>query len=364
MRDIRITFFASYIMLLCLGMVMIYSSSGVYALEVMGNSAYFLLRHLMFLVIGAVGMWFVMIIDYRNLQKYARWILLAALVMLVLVLIPHIGKVSSGARRWFSAGPINFQPSEFAKVAMIIYLADFFSRKRSFIRSIRHGFTPVFLVMGLMCALIIKQPDLGNTVLVAVITMSMYFVAGGRKTVFASIIALAVPVLVVLVISAPYRMRRIVSFMNPWSDPQGAGFQLSQSQMAFGSGGFWGVGLGKSVQKLFYLPAAHTDFIFSIIGEELGFLGAVLIVILFGIFIWHGTRIIRNTRDSFGYLLCVGIMVMLSIQVVVNIGVSIGALPTKGLPLPFISYGGSALIFNMAAVGLLLNVSRIQDLGG
>ncbi len=351
-------------MLLCLGMVMIYSSSGVYALEFMGNSAHFLMRHLMFLVIGSVMMWFAMVIDYRDLQKYAKWILGAALIMLVLVLIPHIGKISSGARRWFSAGPINFQPSEYAKVAMIVYLADFFSRKRAHIRSIKHGFVPAFLVMGFMCALIIKQPDLGNTVLVASITMSMYFVAGGRKTIFATIAALAVPVLTVLIITAPYRMRRMVSFINPWSDPQGAGFQLSQSQMAFGSGGFWGVGLGKSVQKLFYLPAAHTDFIFSIIGEELGFLGAVATVILFGVFIWQGTRIIRNTRDSFGYLLCVGIMVMLSMQVVVNMGVSIGALPTKGLPLPFISYGGSALIFNMAAVGLLLNVSRVQDLGG
>jgi cell division protein FtsW len=364
MREIRFTFFASYIMLLCLGVVMIYSSSGVYALETMNNSGYFLMRHLMFLVIGGVMMWFTMIIDYRDIQKYAKYILLAALVMLVLVLVPHIGKVSSGARRWFSAGPINFQPSEYAKVAMIIYLADFFTRKRSVIRSFGKGFMPVALVMGAMCLLIIKQPDLGNTVLVTAITMSMYFVAGGRKSLFAAIAALAVPVLTVLIITAPYRMRRMVSFINPWDDPQGAGFQLSQSQIALAAGGFWGVGLGKSQQKLFYLPAAHTDFIFSIIGEELGFLGALAVVILFGVFIWQGTRIIRNVSDSFGYLLSVGIMVMLSLQVVVNIGVSIGALPTKGLPLPFISYGGSALIFNMVAVGLLLNVSRTQDISG
>ena len=364
MRDIRFTFFASYMMLLCLGVVMIYSSSGVYALETMNNSAYFLLRHLMFLVIGGVMMWFTMIIDYRDIQKYAKYILLAALVMLVLVLIPHIGKVSSGARRWFSAGPINFQPSEYAKVAMIIYLADFFTRKRSAIRSFRRGFMPVAMVMGVMCLLIIKQPDLGNTVLVTVITMSMYFVAGGRKSLFAAIGALAVPVLTFLILIEPYRMRRMVSFINPWDDAQGAGFQLSQSQIALGAGGFWGVGLGRSEQKLFYLPAAHTDFIFSIIGEELGFLGALAVVFLFGVFIWQGTRIIRHVSDSFGYLLCVGIMVMLSIQVVVNIGVSIGALPTKGLPLPFISYGGSALIFNMVVVGLMLNVSRTQDIGG
>ncbi len=364
MRDIRGIFFASYVMLVCLGTVMIYSSSGVYALEVMGNNAYFLIRHLMFLLIGAVMMCWVMALDYRDIQKYAKWCLLAAFVMLALVLVPHIGKMSSGARRWFSVGPINFQPSEYAKIAMIIYCADFFSRKRVFIRSFQRGFMPVALVMGAMCLLIVKQPDLGNTVLVAVITMSMYFVAGGRKSLFAGLVALAIPVLTLLIVAAPYRMRRIVAFMNPWDDAQGAGFQLSQSQIAFASGGFWGVGLGKSVQKLFYLPAAHTDFIFSIIGEELGFLGALAVVFLFGVFIWQGTRIIRNTSDPFGYFLAVGIMVMLSIQVVVNIGVSIGALPTKGLPLPFISYGGSALIFNMMAVGLLLNISRTQDIGG
>ena len=364
MRDIRGIFFASYVMLVCLGAVMIYSSSGVYALEVMGNSAYFLIRHLMFLVIGAVMMWWVMAIDYRDIQKYAKWCLTAAFIMLVLVLVPHIGKISSGARRWFSVGPINFQPSEYAKIAMIIYCADFFARKRALIRSVNLGFMPVALVMGAMCLLIVKQPDLGNTVLVAVITMSMYFVAGGHKVLVGLIAAIAVPVLTLLIIAAPYRMRRIVSFMNPWDDARGAGFQLSQSQIAFASGGFWGVGLGKSVQKLFYLPAAHTDFIFSIIGEELGFLGALAVVFLFGVFIWQGTRIIRNTADPFGYFLAAGIMVMLSIQVVVNIGVSIGALPTKGLPLPFISYGGSALIFNMMAVGLLLNISRTQDIGG
>lgn len=364
MRDTRFIFFASFIILMSLGTVMIYSSSGVYALETMGNSLHFLQRHLMFMVIGGAMMWTAMVIDYRSLQKYARPLFVLALIMLILVLIPGIGKISSGARRWFNLGPINFQPSEYAKVALIIYLADFFSRKREMIRSVRRGFIPVIMVMLFMCALIMKQPDMGNTVLVASITMSMYFMAGGRKGVFVAILALAVPIFAVLVIAEPYRIRRVVSFMNPWLDAQGAGFQLSQSQIALGSGGFWGVGLGKSVQKLFYLPAAHTDFIFSIIGEELGFLGALLVIILFGVFIWQGTRIIRHTADSFGYLLCAGIMVMLSIQVVVNIGVSIGALPTKGLPLPFISYGGSALIFNMTMAGLMLNVSRTQDLGG
>lgn len=362
MRDIRISLFMSFVILISLGIVMIYSSSGIYALETMHNSSYFLIRHLMFLVVGSVLMFFCMVFDYRGLQKYAKPLLVAVIIMLVLVLIPHIGKISSGARRWFNVGPINFQPSELAKPALIIYLADFFSRRKGDARSLTRGFIPVMMVMGVLCALIIKQPDLGNTVLIFLITLSMLFVAGGRIRHIGSIFAAAIPVLVALVLAEPYRIRRIVSFMNPWDDPQGAGFQLSQSQIALGSGGFWGLGLGRSEQKLFYLPAAHTDFIFSIIGEELGFLGAMAIVALFGFFIWQGVRILKRTADPFGYYIAFGILVMISIQVVVNIGVSIGALPTKGLPLPFISYGGSALIFNMAAVGLLLNISRAHDL--
>jgi cell division protein FtsW len=317
----------------------------------------------MFLVIGSILMFLCMLVDYRELQKWAKPIIIVAISMLVLVLIPGIGKVSSGARRWFSLGPINFQPSEFAKLAMIIYLADFFTRKKGETRSLIKGFVPVMSVMILVCALIIKQPDLGNTVLVFFISLLMLYVAGGRLKYILSIFLSAIPVLVILILAEPYRIRRIVAYLNPWEDPSGAGFQLSQSQIALGSGGFWGVGLGQSVQKLFYLPAAHTDFIFSIIGEELGFLGAISVIILFGMLIWHGTRVIKQTTDAFGYYLCFGILVMISIQVIVNFGVSIGALPTKGLPLPFISYGGSALIFNMAAVGLMLNVAARQDMG-
>ncbi|MBF0122892.1 MAG: putative lipid II flippase FtsW [Candidatus Omnitrophica bacterium] len=363
MRETRISLFMTFVILICFGTVMIYSSSGVYALEVMKNSSYFLIRHLMFLVIGAGFMFFCMTFDYRQLQKYAKPLLGLVIILLILVLIPHIGKITSGARRWFSLGPINFQPSELAKPVLIIYLADFFARKKSDVRSLAKGFIPVMLVMGVLCVLIIKQPDLGNTVLIFAITLCMLFAAGAKIKHGLSIFIMAIPVFVFLVLAEPYRIRRIVSFMNPWDDPQGAGFQLSQSQIALGSGGFWGVGLGQSQQKLFYLPAAHTDFIFSIIGEELGFLGAVVLIVLFGMLIWHGVKILKHTVDPFGYYIAFGILVMISIQVMVNVGVSIGALPTKGLPLPFISYGGSALIFNMAAIGLLLNIARAHDLG-
>ncbi len=363
MRETRVALFMTFSVLVAIGVVMIYSSSGIYALEILHNSSYFLTRHLMFLAIGSVLMFGVMLMDYRILQKKARLILAFVFLLLVLVLIPHIGKVSSGARRWFSAGPINFQPSEMAKVGLIIYMADFCSRKQEFIRRFKKGFVPPMLIMGMMSLLIMKQPDMGNTILVFSITMLMLLVAGARIKHLVSVFLPAIPLAAFLIWIEPYRVRRIVAFMNPWEDPQGAGFQLSQSQIAFGSGGFWGVGLGKSEQKLLYLPAAHTDFIFSIIGEELGFLGALAVIFLFGLFIWHITRILKQTVDPFGYYLIFGILMMLSIQVVVNFGVSIGALPTKGLPLPFISYGGSALIFNMMAVGLILNVSRTQDLG-
>ena len=221
---------------------------------------------------------------------------------------------------------------------------------------------PAVMVLGAICLLIVKQPDFGSSVSMAVMVMILLFLGGARVTHIGSLIFLAIPTVVMLIARSPYRMARIMAFLDPWEDSRGIGFQLTQSQIALGSGGFWGVGLGKSVQKLFYLPAAHTDFILSIIGEELGFIGTTVVILLFIVFIWQGARIAKRTTDPFGYYLASGIVVMIGFQAVVNIGVSIGALPTKGLPLPFISYGGSALIFNMVAIGLLLNISRIQDI--
>ena len=341
---------------------MIYSSSCVYALSELKDSAYFLKRHLIFLTLGFIMTVAVMAIDYRILQKYAKPLLLCSVFLLILVLIPGIGKRSSGAQRWFKFGMISFQPSELVKLAVIIYTADFLSRKQKLITSFKDGFVPLMLMLGFICLLIIKQPDMGTTVEIAVVVLAMMFVAGARLVHLGLIALAAVPVLIYLVTSASYRMARIMAFLDPWQDAQGIGFQLTQSQIALGSGGWFGVGLGKSQQKLFYLPAAHTDFIYSIIGEEFGLRGTLFIIFLFLLFLWHGTRIALRTVDSFGYYICVGILVMFGLQAAVNIGVSMGALPTKGLPLPFISYGGSALIFHMAAIGLLLNISRIQDL--
>lgn len=362
MRDIRISLATIISILICVGMVMIYSSSGVYALHELGSATYFLHRHLLFLVIGALLAFWAMVIDYRKLRGLAKPMIAFSLVMLVLVLIPHIGKASFGARRWFSLGHLNFQPSEFAKLAILVYVADYLARKENKIANFWQGFMPVMVVTGMICVLILKQPDLGTTLLIATISLIMIFVSGARLKHLGVLILLALPLLVYLVVKVPYRFKRIVAFLDPWQDSQGIGFQLTQSQIALGSGGIFGVGLGKSMQKLFYLPAAHTDFILSIIGEELGVIGTLSIVFLFFMFIWQGARIAKRTVEPFGHYLALGIVAMIGLQAVVNIGVSIGAFPTKGLPLPFISYGGSALIFNMVAVGLLLNISRIQDL--
>lgn len=362
MRDIRISIAVIITFLISIGITMIYSSSGVHALGELGNKTYFLHRHLLFLFIGFLASFAVMAFDYRNLRAAVKPIMVFVFILLILVLIPGIGKTSFGARRWFKIGPFHFQPSEFAKLAVLAYLADFLARKQNGIKEFWEGFLPPILILGALCLLVVKQPDLGNAVLIAAIILIVMFAAGARIKHIGLLALLVSPALVLLVVLVPYRMRRIMAFLHPLDDVQGVGFQLSQSQIALGSGGLFGVGLGKSVQKLYYLPAAHTDFIFSIIGEELGLMGTLAVVLLFAAFIWQGARIAKRITDPFGYYLAFGIVVMIGLQVVINIGVSIGALPTKGLPLPFISYGGSALIFNMMAVALLLNISRIQDL--
>ena len=362
MRETRILLAAVTFILICVGLVMIYSASGIYALHELHDGTYFLKRHFSFLLLGIVFMSGVMMIDYRQIQPYAKPLMVVSVVLLMLVLIPGIGKESYGARRWFRLGVLNFQPSEFAKMAMIIYAADFLSRRQKEITSFKKGLLPILLSMGVVCALIVKQPDLGTTVSIALIVLVMSFVAGASLKHLGWIAFSAIPVVAYLIMKAPYRVARIMAFIDPWQDSQGIGFQLTQSQIALGSGGIFRFALGQSQQKLFYLPAAHTDFIFSIIGEEFGLAGTLAIVVLFILFILQGIKIANRTNNAFGYFLSVGIVFMIGLQAMVNVGVSIGALPTKGLPLPFISYGGSALIFHMMAVGLLLNISRIQDL--
>lgn len=360
MRKSRIMILVITSVLIAAGVVMIYSASAIFAFERYHDSYYFLKRHVLYLLLGFAGAIGVMLFDYRKLKNLARPILLVCLLLLALVLIPGIGKEAGGARRWFKFFNLSFQPSEFAKLAIIVYLADFLSRKQNYIKDFFYGFLPSAIALGSVSGFVLLQPDLGTAVALAVIGATIYFASGIRMIYLLWVFILSIPALYVIIFSTAYRMRRITAFLNPWKDPMGVGFQIVQSFIALGSGGLLGVGLGKSQQKLFFLPAAHTDFIFSIIGEEMGLVGTLCIVILFALFILNGARIAFKAQDLFGQFIALGIVSKIALEASVNICVSIGCLPTKGLPLPFVSYGGSALIFNMIAVGLLLNVGRAR----
>jgi len=360
-RNIRINLFTVSVILICIGVVMIYSSSSIYAVEKYKDGFFFLKRHLAFLGIGLILTFFFMCIDYKKLKQYSRPLLIISLILLVLVLIPGIGREVSGARRWFRFKFLSFQPSELAGLAVIIYVADFISRKGNLIKTFFKGFLPPMAVLGVCTCLIIVQPDLGSVIALGTVVLVMLFVAGVRPVYILSLILSSLPALYLLIFHVSYRRARILAFLNPWLDPKGTGFQIIQSQIALGSGGIFGVGLGHSKQKLFYLPAAHTDFIFSIIGEELGLLGTVGVIILFIIFIQQGIKIVKNAPDKFGYFLALGLLVMIAFRAMINIGVSCGVLPTKGLPLPFISYGGSSFIFDMVSVGILVNIARTGE---
>ncbi len=340
---------------------MIYSSSGIYALEKYKDSFFFLKRHLVFLLLGILFAFWAMSFDYRKLSGIAKPFLLVSLFLLGLVLIPGIGREVSGAQRWFRFKFISFQPSELSNLALIIYTADFISRKEKYIKTFWRGFLPPMAVLGITALLILMQPDLGTTVSIGVVIVIMLFVSGVRLSYLVSLLLASLPALYILIFSVPYRRARIMAFLNPWLDPKGSGFQIIQSQIALGSGGILGIGLGHSKQKLFYLPAAHTDYIFSIIGEEMGLLGTIGLIFMFILFIQRGVKVIKNAPDKFGYFLSLGLVLMFCLSVIINIGVSCGLLPTKGLPLPFISYGGSSLMFDMVSVGILLNIARTGE---
>ncbi|MBM3246413.1 MAG: putative lipid II flippase FtsW [Candidatus Omnitrophica bacterium] len=353
--------FSVTVILIAVGIVMIYSASSIYAWQNYKDGLFFLKRHLSFFIIGVFLAFLMMIIDYKSLKRWARPMLIASILLLILVLIPGVGREVAGARRWFRFKFISFQPSEFANLAMVIYLADFISRKQEEIRTFLKGFLPAITVLGIVSLLILLQPDLGTTLALGIVVFIMLFVAGTRPVYLLSTILASLPALYLLIFSVAYRRMRILAFLNPWLDPKGSGFQIIQSQIALGSGGIFGQGLGHSKQKLFYLPAAHTDFIFSIIGEELGLLGTIGIIILFIIFIQQGVKIIRNAPDKFSYFLSLGLVLMFCLKAAINIGVSCGILPTKGLPLPFISYGGSSFVFDMVSVGILINIARTGE---
>ena len=348
----------SAMILLAIGIVMIYSASAIYSFDRMGDSGYFIKRHLVYVGVGTLLAFWASSLDYKNLRKHALPILGTAIGLLVFVLIPHVGHSTGGARRWFKVLGFSFQPSEFLKIALIFYMADYLERKCSSLNDLKRTVLPALFILGISAGLVLKQPDLGTAVTISLVIFILFFAAGFDIKYLLVIITGAVPALAYLMLAKPYRRKRILAFFHPWDDPRGVGFQIIQSFLALGSGGIFGVGLGKSQQKLFYLPESHTDFIFSIIGEELGFIGASSVVVLFIVFIFAGMVIVFRARNRFSQLLGLGLISLISFEAMINIGVSIGALPTKGLSLPFISYGGSALLANTIALGLLVNISK------
>lgn len=345
------------IALTCFGVVMVYSASNIMAAKRFHDGFFFLKRQGLFAIAGFVVMLVVMRIDYHVWKQLAVPALLLCLVMLGLVLIPGIGGKAGGSSRWIKILPgFNLQPSEMAKLALIMYMAYSLDKKQDKVKLLASGFIPYMIVLMFLISFLVLQPDLGGALTLAAVSMTMLFAAGTRLTYIFSMFLLAMPLLAIK-LSRGYHKGRIDAYLDPWSDPAGKGFQIIQSWLALGTGGVFGQGLGEGKQKLFYLPEAHTDFILSVVGEELGFLGVLVIIGMFFLLVQRAMRIAVAAPDTFGRFLALGIAVLFGIEATVNMGVVTGLLPTKGLALPFISYGGSSLLISLFAVGILLNIS-------
>lgn len=348
--------------LIVFGSIMIYSSTSVVTpLLAKKNITPFLYfrRHLFTVLMGAIFMYIAFRAPTETLKKAAIPLLVFSFILLILVFIPNIGISAGGARRWMRLWPSTFQPSELVKLAMVIFLARYMSLPSYKTDSLYCFLIPI-AIMGLFQAVFLMQPDFGAAMSLCLLTVAMLVLSGMRLRYIMTLGALFIPLSIKLLME-PYRLKRVLAFLDPWKDPQGSGFQLVQSFIALGSGGIRGIGLGESKQKLSFLPESHTDFIFSLVGEELGFIGALIIVCLFLFLFFRGISIANRTKDLFGYYLASGLSMMVALQALINFCVTTGLVPTKGLPLPFISYGGSSLLMNMMAVGILLRLSKGEE---
>ena len=342
--------------LIGLGCVAVYSATAIMAHETYGSSLHFVMTHLLAIVIGLGLSLAVLAIPYPLLRGSAKWLLLVSVVLLVLVSIfgPEVG----GARRWFRLWHVSVQPSEFAQLALVIYLADFLARKQAVVEQFRAGFLPPVLATGVTAGLVLLQPDLGTAIVMGAVAMLLLMMAKARRRHVGLLMVLGAVALAVLIGAEGYRRRRMLAFLNPWQDPAGVGFQILQSYLAFANGGLTGGGIGASMQKLFYLPGAHTDFIFSIVAEELGLIGTTAVLALFALFVGCGIRMAFNVEDPFNkYLIC-GCVGLVGLDAIINVAVVTGLLPTKGLPMPLVSYGGTAMVSNLLACALILHASR------
>jgi cell division protein FtsW len=351
----------SVLILVSIGVVFIYSSSSVYADKQFGSSEYFLIRHLIYLSIGILGMALFSSVDYGIFKRHPYIIITVCIVLVLLVFIPGIGVMKNGARRWINLGLLTFQPSELLKYGFVIYMAYRVSKIQERISSFKNGFLPGLVVLGGVAIILLKQPDFGTTVLLVLTFLSLYFIAGTRMSYIFGMILASLPLTYVIIMRSPYKRARMLAFLNPEMHKDTIGYQVYESLISIGSGGIFGKGLGMSNQKLLYLPAAHTDFIMAIIGEEVGFIGISVILLLFIVFIVSGIRIALRARDLFGVYLGFGITIMFAYQVLINTGVVLSLIPTKGLTLPFISYGGSSIIFSLIGVGILNSIYRFSE---
>lgn len=350
------------LLLTCLGIIMIYSASSIFADAKFHDGGYFMKKQFLFAMVGTLCMLLIMRIPYDRLRRLAYPFWIISIGLLVCVLVPGIGTEIGGAVRWLRIGPLSFQPAEFTKLAVIILLAYSLSKKgRDKIKNFSIGVVPHLLLILPLCALILVQPDFGTAAMITTLLFGMMFIGGVRLRYLFGLCGAALCAGVPLIAMKGYRMERLLTFLDPWEKSTGSGFQIIQSFLAFGAGGLRGTGLGNGTQKLFYLPEPHTDFILAVIGEELGFVGVMLVVIVFVAIVMCGLKVAMHAQDLFGAYVALGIVMLLGTQTIINMGVVLGLLPTKGMPLPFVSYGGTSLVMNLMAVGVLLSVSAQAD---
>ena len=351
--------------LLVIGTIMIYSATSARAVGSLNPINLTFLKHILWVVFAIIGMLTMMKLDYYYIQKYSKLILVIALALLIIVLIPGIGTTTNGASRWIRIGSyFGFQPSEFAKLAMIIFMSSYIATKQEKMANFTKGFLIPVILIGLVSLLILKEPDLGTAIFVSLISFILIIVGGTRIVyVIFTLMAAAPHIYSIIYKIQAYQKARLLAFLDPWKDPEGIGYQIIQSWIALGSGGLTGLGLGESRQKLFFLPESSSDFIFSIIGEELGFIGTTGIIIIFALLAWQGMRVCRSAPDMLGFSLALGITLSITLQSAINIAVATGAMPTTGLPLPFISAGGSSLLLSSIGIGILLNIAKKSKTG-
>ncbi len=342
-------------LLLIIGLVFIYSSSSVFALEKNGSAHFYLKKQLIGLMLGVAACFFIRILPIDLIKKSSPYFFLLSLFLTALTVISPFGQYIHGSARWLSFSFLSFQPSELLKISLMLYLAYFLTKKSYASAPFKHGYLPLIIILTLTSIILLKQPDFGLTVTLIVATFIILFIANMYLKYIGITLIASIPLLIALIIAKAYRLKRILTFLNPWSDAQGAGFQIIQSLIAIGSGGFFGLGIGQSRQKFFYLPMQHTDFIFSIIAEETGLLGASIVIILFLLFLYFGLRLAYQLTDTFSFFATLGFVLVISLQALINICVATGLAPTKGIGLPFISYGNTALVCQLIMVGLIVS---------